>query len=110
MEWVEANFKASQLEEDRKPYLASLMNEFAGKTTEKIAESKLERMALGTPEYRKYITGMCAARADAERAKVEYEATLNWFEARRSEMALERSKIEKGIFLKKNLAYRIFIG
>lgn len=93
--WVEAHLKASQLEEDQKPFLASIANEM---DQGEFSEAKLERLAKGSAPYRDYIAGMCAARADALRKKVKYESWQNLFEARRTLAATERVKIDRGIF------------
>lgn len=115
-EWIDAKLKADQLEEDQKSFLASLMNEIdksykpgtlvpvdgkGGIRTiqpEKPTESKLDRQARGSREYREYITSMCLARAEMLRKKVRYDALQSLFEAQRSTLALEREKIAKGIF------------
>lgn len=93
--WAEAKLLADQLEEASKPFLDSLQNKL---DNGEHSEAKLVRMARGSDEYRVYIKGMCEARAAANRARVEYDAAIAWFEARRSESALIRVKIEKGIF------------
>jgi hypothetical protein len=85
--WVDAEFRARQLEEDQKPYLASLINALDDGDT---SEAKLERKARGSKEYRNYITGMVTARAEALRLKVKYEAWQSTFEARRTESANQR--------------------
>jgi hypothetical protein len=102
MEWVEAKLKADQLEEDQRPYLASLMNAIKSDGAKELADSTRKRLAEGNEEYRKYIIGMCLARAAALKAKVKYESWVNMFEARRTEAATERVKIEKGIFERGN--------
>jgi hypothetical protein len=96
MAWVEAKLKAEQLEEDCKPFLDAIKNEIQGNGN--YTESRLEREARGSKQYRDYIIGMCAARAAALKAKVRYESWQNLFEARRTEAATERVKIEKGIY------------
>jgi hypothetical protein len=94
-DWVKAKLAAEQLEEDAKPYLASLENELESKGES--GESKLERLAKGSPQFRKYIQQMCFARAESLKQKVRYEGFQALFEARRSEYALERVKLEKGV-------------
>jgi hypothetical protein len=97
-EWIEAKLKADQLEEDSKNFLASLMNDFERSSTEKFSEAKLDRWARGTKEYRNYIAGMCAARAEMLRKKVRFDALGMLFESRRSELSYEKEQIAKGIF------------
>jgi len=93
--WVEAKLKSDQLEEDQKPFLASLMNALDdGKTS----EAKLDRLARGSTQYREYVKNMVLSKAEALREKVRYDALGSFYEAKRSEKALERSKIEKGLF------------
>ena len=92
--WVRAKLTADQLEEDAKPFLASLCNELDD--GEK-SEAKLERQARGSKPYRDYIREMCLARAESLRQKVRYEGFQALFEAKRSELALDRVKLEKGV-------------
>ena len=92
--WVDAKLKSDQLEEDAKPYLASIMNQNDKGDS---SEAKLDRLARGSKEYRDFIADMCAKRAESLRKKVRYEGLQALFEAKRSEGALERVKIEKGI-------------
>jgi len=100
MAWVEAKLKAEQLEEDQKPYLASLINELEQSLSDdtRFSETMMDRKCRGSRQYREYIAGMCLARAAALKAKVKYESWQNLFEARRTEAATERVKLEKGIF------------
>jgi hypothetical protein len=97
MAWIEAQLKSRQLEEDQKSYLASLMNalEFEG---EKSSEAKLDRLARGSQSYREYVTAMCLAWAEAQRLKIRYDNLQMLLDARRSELAMARAKVEKGIF------------
>ena len=85
--WVEADFKARQLEEDQKPFLASIINELDDGDT---SETKLERKARGSRPYRDYVIGMCAAKAEALRMRVKYDCMVSLFEARRTEAANQR--------------------
>lgn len=96
--WIEAKLRADQLEEDCKNFLAELMNELEHKADDKISESKLERLARGSKAYRDYVAGMCAARAEASKKRIRYDALQSLFEAKRSDQSLEREKISKGIF------------
>jgi hypothetical protein len=98
MAWIDAQLKARQLDEDAKPYLAALMNELEKTFDGKVPESKLDRLARGSQPYRDYLTSMCAAWADAARRRVRYENLQMLLEARRSELAMEREKIAKGIY------------
>lgn len=93
--WVEAKFKADQMDEDCKPFLCSLKNALA---EDGLSEAKIDRLAQGSKEYREYITGMVTARAEALRRRVKYDSLQMAFEAERSKFSLEKTKIEKGIF------------
>ena len=94
MEWVEAKLKADQLEADQKPFLSAIKNSIDDGDT---SEAKLDRLALGSKEYRAYAASVCTAQAEMLRKKVRYESFQSLFEAKRSQGALERAKIEKGI-------------
>ena len=98
--WIEAKLKADQLEEDAKNLLAAVINQLEDGLPAgiKISETKLERQARGSLEYREYIRGMCAARADALRKKVRFDALEKLFEAKRSKRAFERETVKQGIF------------
>ena len=97
--WIAAKLISDQLEDGEKNYLAALMNaEEAKLSGQKIGEGKLERMVRGTPEFGDYVKRKCEALAETGKRKVRYEALQNYWEAKRSEMAFERAKIEKGIF------------
>ena len=99
--WVDAKLKSDSLEEDQKPLLAALMNDIdheAGKNGEKVSEAKLDRLARGSKQYRDYNQGMVFAKADMLRKRVRFDAIGLYFEARRSEKAMEREMIAKGIF------------
>lgn len=95
--WVEAKLKSDQLEADEKSYLAAMMNDLE-KTFDKVSESKLDRLVRGSPEFRGYVSGRVFAQAETGRKKVRYEAALNFWEAKRSQLAFEREKLAKGIF------------
>lgn len=98
MDWVESKLQSDQLEADEKNFLAALINDLEKTFDSKVSDTKLERIARGTPEFRQYVTGRVTAQAETLRRKVEYEARQNLWEARRSELAFERAKVEKGIF------------
>jgi hypothetical protein len=98
-EWIEAKLKSDQLDDGEKNYLAALMNGLEQQFKEtKISESKLDRLARGTPEFGQYVIGKVAAIAETGRKKIRYEALQSLWEAKRSELAFEREKISKGIY------------
>ena len=92
--WVKAKLKADQLDDDTKSYLAAIMNELDDKQT---SEAKLDRLARGSKEFREFIRSAAIARADMLEKKVRYDGEQNLFEAKRSEYAMEREKIAKGV-------------
>jgi hypothetical protein len=85
MAWIDAQLKARQLE-------AALMNDMEG------SEAARDRQARGSKIYRDYLRDMNLAWAEAKRLEVRYENLQILLEARRSELAMKRAKIEKGIF------------
>ena len=92
--WVEAKLKADQLDDDTKSYLASIMNELDdGKTS----EAKLDRLARGSKEFREFIRSAAIARSAMLNKKVRYDGEQSLFEAKRSEYAMEREKLAKGV-------------
>ena len=93
--WVEAKLLSDQLDDDIKPFLASIMNDH---DDNKRSEAKLDRLARGSNSFRKYIEKAAVARAETLKKRVHYDSLQSLFEARRSQFALERAKVEKGIF------------
>ncbi len=87
LDMVDAQLVASQLADDEKNFLASLMSELENQLEQSISESKLERIARGSTKFREYVQGRVLAQSEAQRAKVMYEAKKNLFDARRSEAA-----------------------
>lgn len=100
-DWIEAKLKSDQLEADEKNYLSALMNDLEQQlsaSTPKLSDTKLERLARGSPEFRQYVIGRVTATAETGRKKVRYESLQNLWEAKRSELAFEREKLAKGIY------------
>lgn len=95
MEWIAKLAIANQLDEGRKAFLASLINDLDKGDS---SEAKLLRLAEGSDEYKKYIAGMVEAKKQAMELKVKFDALDKLYEARRSEFAMDRAKIEKGIY------------
>lgn len=89
--WVDLHQTWLQLDEDKKNYLSSLMNDLDDGGT---SEAKLERRARGSKEFREYIKNMCIARGEELRAKVKYENAGDYFEAGRSHESTEREKMK----------------
>jgi len=98
-EWIEAKLRSDQLEDGEKNFLAALINSLDDAMKgQKVSETKLERLARGSADFREYVTGKCCAIAETARKRVRYESLRDLFEARRSEFAFERAKLEKGIY------------
>ncbi len=101
--YIDADEKASLLDgEHQKNFLDGLMINLeileieAGR--DNISEAKLLRLARGSEAYKSYCIGVTLAQIDRRAAKFKCDSLDKKFEARRSMMALERAKIEKGIF------------
>jgi len=94
-QWADLHAKWLQLNEDKKSFLAALINDL---DDGKMSEAKLERLALGSKAYRDYVVGLAIAKGEELRAKVRYENSTALFSAAQSDQSLERAKIEKGIF------------
>lgn len=80
-----------QLDEDKKNYLAALMNDIDDGDT---SESKLERKARGSKEFREYVKNMCIAKGEELRAKVRYDNARDYFEAGRSAESTAREQMK----------------
>ncbi len=92
-EWVSIHAEWLQLDEGKKSYLASLINDLEKGIEGKLSEAKLERLARGSKAYMDYITGMCVARAEELRAKVRYDSACEMFRAMQSVQAFAREKL-----------------
>lgn len=82
-----------QLDEDKKNYLAALMNDLDDGNGS-YSEAKLERLARGSPQFRQYIKSLAIAKGEELRAKVKYENARDFFEAGRSQESTERMKMQ----------------
>jgi hypothetical protein len=90
-EWATKYETWMQLDESKKNYLASLMNDL---DKGDMSEAKLERLARGSKGYKDFITNLCIAKGEELRAKVRYENARDYFEAGRSREATERQKMQ----------------
>lgn len=90
--WAALHETWLQLDKDEKNYLAALMNDIAAREIG-LSESKLERLARGSQEFRDYVRRVCVAKGEELRAKVRYENARDFFEAARSLEATERAKM-----------------
>lgn len=82
--WTDAEAAADLLEETKKTVLAELMQGYQGSTAER------ERNALADPEYKLHLTKMSAARKEANRARVRYDAAKVLAELRRTQESTRR--------------------
>lgn len=86
-DWADKEAAASLLEETRKTVLAELMNGKEGTVASRETE------ALGSPVYKLHVTNMVAARKEANRAKMKYQAVLVLAEMRRSQESTRRAEM-----------------
>lgn len=96
-EWNTAKQVAERADELRKILLADIQNRHEAGVVQydpkaKISETKLERIARGSDEFRGHIEETVKAKKDANDKYMEYEALKNLFDATRSAMALERAR------------------
>jgi len=90
-DWADKYEKWIQLDESKKNYLASLMNDL---DNGEYSETKLERLARGSKDFKLFIDCLCLAKGEELRAKVRYENARDYFEAGRSREATERAKLQ----------------
>jgi len=86
-DWVDKQAAAEILEETKKTVLAELMQGFQGSTAER------ERNALADAAYKLHLTQMTAARKEANRARVKYDAVRVLAEMRRTEASTRRAEM-----------------
>lgn len=86
-DWVDKDAAANLLEETKKTVLAELMSGFQGSTAER------ERNALADSAYKLHLTKMTAARKEANRSKVKYDAMRILAEMRRTEASTRRAEM-----------------
>ena len=96
-EWNKAKQVAERNDELRKILLAELQNEYEKDVLDAGAakgpsESKLERLARGSARFRAHMEETVVSKQEANDRFMEYEALKNLFDAKRSEMALERAR------------------
>jgi hypothetical protein len=86
-EWADKEAAADLYEETKKTTLAELMHGYQGSNAER------ERMALADPVYKLHVTKMNAARKEANRARVRYDAVRVLSEMRRSQESTRRAEM-----------------
>lgn len=92
--WADLHAIVMQLEEDKKNYLAALINDLEAGHANTVSETKLERLARGSKQYRDYIRNMCLAKGEELRARVKYENARDFFEAGRSQESTAREQMK----------------
>jgi hypothetical protein len=90
-EYARIHAKWLQLDEDKKSFLAALMNDLDDGA---MSEAKLDRLARGSKAYRDYIATLSLAKGEEIRARVRYDNSRDLFEAARSQEATERQKMQ----------------
>lgn len=96
-EYVEAKVRADQLKEQSKNLLARLSTRLSTEFP-KASEAKLERLARTSADYEAHLVELVAAQLKAQSKKVRYDGLGKLWDGKRSELALEREKIAKGIY------------
>jgi hypothetical protein len=90
--WAEANFLWQQLDDQSKPMLASLS--IAAKEVEGVSSmAEATQIALSASQYRDHLKDAAAAKRDALKAKVRYDATQALFSAQRTVEATNRASM-----------------
>lgn len=89
--WASIHEVWLQLDEDKKNYLANLMNDMDDGQK---SEAKLERLARGSKQFREYVKNLSIAKGEELRARVRYDNARDYFEAGRSQESTEREKMK----------------
>lgn len=87
-DWADKNAAADLLEESKKSVLAELSTQAAGGSN-----AAKEAAALADASYRLHVTNMVAARREANRARVKYDAMKMLAELRRSQESTRRAEM-----------------
>jgi hypothetical protein len=87
-DWSDLDYAASLLEETKKSVRAELVNKAEGGSM-----AAKESQAEADPVYKLHITNMCAARRDANRAKVKYDSAKVWVDLVRTSEATKRQEM-----------------
>lgn len=88
-DWADKEAAADLLEETKKSILAELVNDAPGSTV-----SAKEQMALADPAYKLHLKTMVAARKEANRARVRYDAAKVLAELRRTQESTRRAEAQ----------------
>lgn len=91
---VQAEQVANRMKELKKTVLAKVQTDIEVKSSgTKLSENKLERLALASTEYEQHIIDMCESQRLSGELEKEYDKLKNFFEATRSNMAMERARM-----------------
>lgn len=85
-EWADKDAAADMLSETKKTVLAEIMNALQGSAAER------ERIALADPIFGLHLKNMVAARKEANRARVRYDAVRVLAEMRRTQESTRRAE------------------
>lgn len=85
--WADAEAQAQQLEQHRRPLRSTIATEWIN---DGYPANKAEMLAESDQRYRDHVDGMVAARCQADKAKVDYEAYRTYVELMRTQAATER--------------------
>jgi hypothetical protein len=97
--WADAKLVYTQLDLDRKSYLADLINTIARlNEKEKLSDKKLENLALAQTEYRTYCRNLAIAEHEMLKKRVRYDSLIAAYESERTRAATERQKLASGVF------------
>lgn len=88
--WASADATYYQLDETKKSVLADLMKDLDDGDT---SETKLERLARASKQWKDHIGNLSIAKGEMLRAKVRYEAATAWWEACRTAESTNRVKM-----------------
>lgn len=86
--WAKDKASYEDLEDKRKPMLASLMSRFEG------AQSFKEQQAYSAPEWQVYLNGLSEARKRFYKAQVSYELSKLRIDVIRSLMSTRREEVK----------------
>ena len=97
MEMVDLRLAWEQLDLDEKPYLAATVQSYRARNIS-ASEEKLKSLALADTNYRDYLRALALAHHRFLQAQVRYNSLCSAYEAKRTEHATQRAKINMGVF------------
>lgn len=87
-DWSEKDYAANLLEETKKSVLSQIKTRMQEKS-----DAARETLALAHPDYMEHLKVMCAARREANKARVRYDSAKILSELRRSEESSRRAEM-----------------